>query len=450
MAALESQLAAMAEGAEAAAAERRRRSLRRLLRQAVVLRRTVVADGLVAADTEGAEAAEEDACWEGAGGEISEGDGTGRGSEDEQAAEEEFVEKAHARYAYALAPVSRHRAVSAFRIIRIVGHNTLARCLDRVRVFRRFELGLGSDRPHAGGEGASCVRPLRGRVHGIMWNEISSVQSVFAQQGSAPGTMNVPESLLLLRSETLVASSHNASCILSHFALALLKYVPCIGSCNDGRLAWLENHIGQTPLPGVSAVAATAPTVGNTSEESEPQESDETAPRDTFADDGVPAEDALASGEDGGSQPRVAGTSPPLAWASPGEEEGEEGGGGGAMADDEDGGDGEVERLWCRMHKVENRIYQRRADSGRLQVRDVEHGGGEYGVAVMVGLVCDRFLQDDTPVTVRLQTISPTPVEPFRRRQHRSRHRRRPRPPRRSRTRTSRTSGILSRAPRYP
>lgn len=133
MAALESRVVAEAEGAKAAATELRRRSLRRLLRQAVVLRRMVIADGLVAADTEGAEAAEEDACWAGAGEEGLEGDGRRRGSED--ATEEEYAEKAHARYAHAFAPVPRYVAVSAFCIIRFVGYDALARCQPEIGCF---------------------------------------------------------------------------------------------------------------------------------------------------------------------------------------------------------------------------------------------------------------------------------------------------------------------------
>jgi len=97
VAALESQLAAEAEGAEAAAAERRRKSLRRLLRQAAALRRIVIDDGLVGAGTDGSEAAEEGACWAGSGEEGPEDGERRRGSEDEQATEEEFVEKAQAR-----------------------------------------------------------------------------------------------------------------------------------------------------------------------------------------------------------------------------------------------------------------------------------------------------------------------------------------------------------------
>lgn len=127
------------------------------------------------------------------------------------------------------------------------------------------------------------------------------------------------------------------------------------------------------------SAAATAATAGeNTSEDSEQQKSDGSAPRDTVADDGIPTEDAPMSGEDGDGEPRAAGTSPSLAWASPGEEEGDEGGGGGATADGEDGGDGEVERLWCRMHKVENWIYRRRTDARRLQVRPIVRGDCTY------------------------------------------------------------------------
>lgn len=118
MAALESKLAAGAEEAEAAAAERRRRSLRRLLRQAAALRSTLTADGLVTAEEEETEeAGEEAACWAGEGEELSEGTGRKRGSEDEQATEEELVVKAQARYARAVTstpPQIRDRAVAAF------------------------------------------------------------------------------------------------------------------------------------------------------------------------------------------------------------------------------------------------------------------------------------------------------------------------------------------------
>lgn len=100
LAALESKIMTDAEGAEAAVAERRRNLLDRLLRQAAVLRSTLVGDGIVAVG-EGGDAAEKEACWGGLGEDTVQGDGTRRGSGDEQAAEEELLLKARARYARA-------------------------------------------------------------------------------------------------------------------------------------------------------------------------------------------------------------------------------------------------------------------------------------------------------------------------------------------------------------
>ena len=144
------------------------------------------------------------------------------------------------------------------------------------------------------------------------------------------------------------------------------------------------------PSSNISAPAPATPTGENAADDSETQEGDTTAPTDSIAEGGVPAEDAPTRDEDGEGQLRAAGTSPSLAWASPGEEETSEAGGGGATMDGKDGVGREVERLWCRIDKVENRIYQRRADERRLQVCHVEHAGGHL-VAVVIGLLCSSF-----------------------------------------------------------
>lgn len=99
--ALESKITADAEGAEAAAAERRRNQLDRLLCQAMTLRSTLVADGIVDV-TKGGDAAEEEACWAGLGDNAEKGvGGTIVGNGDGEPAEEELVLKARARYARA-------------------------------------------------------------------------------------------------------------------------------------------------------------------------------------------------------------------------------------------------------------------------------------------------------------------------------------------------------------
>ena len=101
MAALENKLAADAEGEKEAAAERRLKRLDQLLHQTVVLRRTLLADTGIAAVAEGAEAAEEEACWAetGARDELLVGKGRTGGIGEEQAAEGELLLKARARYA---------------------------------------------------------------------------------------------------------------------------------------------------------------------------------------------------------------------------------------------------------------------------------------------------------------------------------------------------------------
>lgn len=140
-------------------------------------------------------------------------------------------------------------------------------------------------------------------------------------------------------------------------------------SGTEVRLAWLETHVERAPPLGTSATATTA--AGVNADGSEPKGDDEAvAAHDRSVDDGIPAEGTLASEREGGGQ-RAAGTSPTLAWASLVEEEGNSAGGGTTT----DGEDGEIERLWCRMHKVEARIYQARADEKRLQpqVFDLTH-----------------------------------------------------------------------------
>ncbi|CAM9317187.1 unnamed protein product [Ectocarpus sp. 6 AP-2014] len=103
VAALERKLLADAEGAKAAAAERKRRLLDRLMRQTIVLRNTIIAEGM-AAGTEGrsegeSEAAQEEDCWAG----VREGmvrGGRGSGGDGQAADEEELILTARARLAW--------------------------------------------------------------------------------------------------------------------------------------------------------------------------------------------------------------------------------------------------------------------------------------------------------------------------------------------------------------
>lgn len=98
MAALESKLTAKMEDEKAAAAERRLESLAQLLHQAVILRRALVDAGIVAA-AEGAQAAEEETCWAGAGTteEVLMGEGEIGDDGEEQVTEEVLLLKARAR-----------------------------------------------------------------------------------------------------------------------------------------------------------------------------------------------------------------------------------------------------------------------------------------------------------------------------------------------------------------
>lgn len=101
MAALESKLVADAESEKAAAAERRLKSLDQLLHQAVVLRRTLLADAGIVAVGEGAQVAEEDECWAGAGAREKGlvGEERSEGIGEKRATEWELLLKASSRYA---------------------------------------------------------------------------------------------------------------------------------------------------------------------------------------------------------------------------------------------------------------------------------------------------------------------------------------------------------------
>lgn len=101
VAALERKLLADAEGAKAAAAERKRKLLDRLIRQTIVLRNMLIADGM-AAGTEGgsereSEAAKEDDCWAGVREDMVRGGG-GSGGDGQAADEEQLILTARARY----------------------------------------------------------------------------------------------------------------------------------------------------------------------------------------------------------------------------------------------------------------------------------------------------------------------------------------------------------------
>ncbi|CBJ33072.1 imm downregulated 18 [Ectocarpus siliculosus] len=103
VAALERKLLADAEGAKAAAAERKRRLLDRLMRQTIVLRNTIIAEGM-AAGTEGrsegeSEAAQEEDCWAGVREDMVRG-GRGSGGVGQAADEEELILTARARLAW--------------------------------------------------------------------------------------------------------------------------------------------------------------------------------------------------------------------------------------------------------------------------------------------------------------------------------------------------------------
>ncbi|CAN0136933.1 unnamed protein product [Ectocarpus sp. 4 AP-2014] len=103
VAALERKLLADAEGAKAAAAERKRKLLDRLMRQTIVLRNTIIAEGM-AAGTEGgsegeSEAAQEEDCWAGAREDMVRG-GRGSGGDGQAADEEELILTARARLAW--------------------------------------------------------------------------------------------------------------------------------------------------------------------------------------------------------------------------------------------------------------------------------------------------------------------------------------------------------------
>lgn len=125
----------------------------------------------------------------------------------------------------------------------------------------------------------------------------------------------------------------------------------CIASRNEVRLSWLEAQVERAPLLGTPAAAA-APSTGV----------------DAGDDNSEPAaDDDLNNDGEAGDQEREAGTSPAVAWASP-EEERERlaaarrsSNGGGTVTDEE------VERLRCRMDRVESRIYERCADTRRRQ-----------------------------------------------------------------------------------
>lgn len=131
-------------------------------------------------------------------------------------------------------------------------------------------------------------------------------------------------------------------------------------SGTEVRLAWLETHAERTPLSGTSTTAAIAAAAASAGGGSEPEADEEAVAHDRTVDGGIPAKGNLASELEVGGQERPAGTSPTLAWASLGEEQGNSAGGGKVM-------DEEVEQLWRRMHRVENRIYQS-LDGERRQV----------------------------------------------------------------------------------
>ncbi|CAN0544382.1 unnamed protein product [Ectocarpus sp. 12 AP-2014] len=103
VAALERKLLADAEGAKAAAAERKRKLLDRLMRQTIVLRNTIIAEGMAAGKGGGSEgeseAAQEEDCWAGAGEDMVRG-GRGSGGDGQAADEEELVLTARARLAW--------------------------------------------------------------------------------------------------------------------------------------------------------------------------------------------------------------------------------------------------------------------------------------------------------------------------------------------------------------
>lgn len=131
-------------------------------------------------------------------------------------------------------------------------------------------------------------------------------------------------------------------------------------SGTEFRLAWLETYAEGTPPLGTSTAGADAgPSPGHGAE---PEGNDEAVAHDRNAEGGIPSEGTRgASGRDGGGQERPpVGTSPTLAWAaSLGEEEGNSAGGGTTT-------DQEVDRLWDRMHKVEDWVYLARANEWAL------------------------------------------------------------------------------------
>lgn len=129
-------------------------------------------------------------------------------------------------------------------------------------------------------------------------------------------------------------------------------FIVCAASRNEVRLSWLEDQVERAPSFGTPVAAAAPPTGEDAGDDnSEP----------------AVADGDLASDGEAVDQQREAGTSPAVAWASP-EEERERlaasrrsSNGGGAVTDEE------VERLRCRMDRVESRIYQRCADTRRRQ-----------------------------------------------------------------------------------
>lgn len=116
VAALERKLLVDAEGAKAAAAksaaERKRKLLDRLMRQTIVLRNTLIADGM-ASGTQGTsegevEAVQEEDCWAEVREDVAR-DGGGSGGDGQAADEEELILTARARYINAMGSRRRHR-----------------------------------------------------------------------------------------------------------------------------------------------------------------------------------------------------------------------------------------------------------------------------------------------------------------------------------------------------